>query len=333
VLRAANVLDASDAWVGGDTVVVQLGDLIDRGAAMASAFDFVMALESKAAAAGGQFVSLLGNHEVMNLVGDLRYVAPASYAELADAGSEKRQAKAWREFEKWQEQRAIARGEVPPPSDGEEKKAWLAAHPPGLVEHREAFAPAGKYGRWLRSRRALLVEQGTLFVHGGVAPTRIGTSLDEIDRQVHQEIARFDELRARLVADGLLLPFLDLPEMTFALRAELAGLDRAEAEAKAAAELAGESYRRHRGRGARARCERFSAGGAGRSSLPTARLVPGHYWTDAEGRRAAEGVPTASSGSVGHTCSSRADPDPFRRCFYLIDTGMLASYFKGSGPR
>lgn len=35
-----------------------------------------MALEQEASKAGGQVVPLLGNHEVMNILGDLRYVAP-----------------------------------------------------------------------------------------------------------------------------------------------------------------------------------------------------------------------------------------------------------------
>src|SRR5262245_8999911 len=63
-LQQAGLVDAGGAWAGGTTVFVQTGDLIDRGPSMRSVFDFVMALEQSAAAAGGRVVPLLGNHEV-----------------------------------------------------------------------------------------------------------------------------------------------------------------------------------------------------------------------------------------------------------------------------
>ena len=50
-----------------------------------------MALEKEAGQAGGRVVSLLGNHEMMNIMGDLRYVTPVNYASFSDSNSEKRQ--------------------------------------------------------------------------------------------------------------------------------------------------------------------------------------------------------------------------------------------------
>ncbi len=336
VLRDAGVLDANDAWIGGDTIVVQLGDLLDRGPAMKSALDFARSLETRAAAAGGRFVPLLGNHEVMNLVGDLRYVVPENFAEFADAGSEARREKAWREFEKWQKRRATARGEEPPPAGKAEETAWLAAHPTGLLEHRDAFGPAGAYGRWLRSRRVLVVEQNTLFAHGGVAPSRIGSTADEIDRQAHAEIALFDELRQEFVAEGLVLSFFDLPELTLALRAELGALDAAEARAQADAAAAGKEHTMPaKISSRRTRFERFldwSNWSIFASDGPT-WFRDYSQWSDEEAAaalpklQAAFGVERFVGGHTPQadgTIRSRIDG-----AVYLIDTGMNSAYVKG----
>jgi hypothetical protein len=336
VLRDAGVVDAAGGWIAGDATVVQLGDLIDRGPAMKTAFDRVMALERQAPAGGGRFVSILGNHEVMNLVGDLRYVVPANYAEFADAGSEKRQAEAWRDYQAWRRARAAARGEAAPRLGSAEKKAWLASHPPGLIEHREAFAPTGTYGRWLRARPALFTLGDTLFVHGSVPAQRTARTIEAIERQVHEEIARFDELFAGFVAEGLVLPYFDLPETTLALRDELAAMDAAEARERAAAEAAGTAYTPPADADARrARLERFLGWGEWSIFTSAGPLWCREFaqWDD---ERLAAEVPKLRQELgverfvVGHTPTpkgkivSRSDG-----AVYLADTGMNSSYVKG----
>ena len=76
---------------GGKATFVQLGDLLDRGPKPREVMDLMMALEKEAPQAGGRVVPLLGNHEVMNLMGDLRYVTVENYASFADGDSEQRQ--------------------------------------------------------------------------------------------------------------------------------------------------------------------------------------------------------------------------------------------------
>lgn len=74
-LQLAKVVDASGHWVGGDTWLVQTGDVLDRGRDARTMIDFLARIEAEAAAAGGRALLLDGNHEVMNLQGDWRYVA------------------------------------------------------------------------------------------------------------------------------------------------------------------------------------------------------------------------------------------------------------------
>ena len=91
ILRKVGLIDEQHRWTGGKTVFVQTGDLIDRGPKPREVMDLVMSLQEQASNSGGQVVALLGNHEVMNLMGDLRYVTAENFASFADKESEIRQ--------------------------------------------------------------------------------------------------------------------------------------------------------------------------------------------------------------------------------------------------
>jgi len=78
---AAGASDASgDHWSGGTLTVVVTGDTIDRGDQDREVIDLLLRLQKEAASAGGTLIVLSGNHEVMNVAADFRYVAPASAA-------------------------------------------------------------------------------------------------------------------------------------------------------------------------------------------------------------------------------------------------------------
>jgi len=77
-LRLAGAIDAQDRWRGGSLVVVQTGDAIDRGDDDRAVLELIERLRDEAKAAGGQLIALSGNHELMNALGDFRYVSPAS---------------------------------------------------------------------------------------------------------------------------------------------------------------------------------------------------------------------------------------------------------------
>ncbi len=90
VLRSTGVVDDQLQWQGGTTHLVSTGDLIDRGDDGRAVIALLMRLQREAPASGGAVHVLLGNHEVMNLVGDLRYVSAGDYA--AFGGDEARRA-------------------------------------------------------------------------------------------------------------------------------------------------------------------------------------------------------------------------------------------------
>jgi hypothetical protein len=74
LLIAAKVIDENFSWTFGNGEVVLTGDFFDRGEYVTELLWFIYCLEDKAKAAGGYIHFVLGNHEIMNLSGDLRYV-------------------------------------------------------------------------------------------------------------------------------------------------------------------------------------------------------------------------------------------------------------------
>ena len=82
VLRGTGLVDAELSWTGGTTHLVSVGDLLHRGDYGRQVIDLVMRLQREAAEAGGAVHVILGNHEVMSLTGDLRYVSAGDYAQF-----------------------------------------------------------------------------------------------------------------------------------------------------------------------------------------------------------------------------------------------------------
>jgi hypothetical protein len=249
ILERARLVDSHGRWIGGQAVFVQTGDVLDRGPDVQPLLDLLMALERQAKDAGGQAVILLGNHEAMNAMGDLRYVAPAAIAAFADDKSEKRRESAWKDYNRLAEDRRRTFAEIsesfpvpaiyrPPP-----REDWMQAHPPGFIEYRNAFSGDGRYGRWIRRRPAVFAVANTVFVHGGLHPDALPKELDDVNDRARGELARFDRMRAEMIRNRIALPWFTFSELVDAGKAELlrvavlSGNDRATIDRHPLAEL------------------------------------------------------------------------------------------------
>ncbi|MEX2150906.1 MAG: metallophosphoesterase [Steroidobacteraceae bacterium] len=190
LLRETGILDAQDRWAAGKTHLVSLGDLLDRGADSRKVMDLLMRLQGEAQAQGGQLHVLLGNHEAMNIVGDLRYVAAGEYASYGDLESPAERAELRRAWE-------TAHG----PGSG---AAFDQKFPPGYFGHRAAFSPKGKYGQWLLTLPVAIVLNDTLFMHAGPANVLRGMSLQELNLRYRTALTEYLELAGRLEQAKLL---------------------------------------------------------------------------------------------------------------------------------
>jgi hypothetical protein len=151
-LRLGGAIDADDHWAGGTLSVVQTGDQIDRADEDRDVLDLFERLTSEAQAAGGRVVALDGNHEVMNVQGDYRYVTPAAAEAFAGVSPAS----------------PLARG-----ASG----AWAA--------RAAAFLPGGGYAVKLSERRLIAVVGDSVFVHGGVLPEHVSYGIARINREAH----------------------------------------------------------------------------------------------------------------------------------------------------
>jgi hypothetical protein len=152
-LLTAKVIDATDRWIGGDSVVVQTGDLLDRGDEERPLLEWLDRLAGLAAAAGGAIYRVQGNHEVMNVAADFRYVTEAGFAAFADY-TRAPGANRWRE--------------VP-----EERRGRLLA-----------FLPGGPWAKRLADHPAILLVNDSVFVHGGLLPMHLRYGLARLNAEL-----------------------------------------------------------------------------------------------------------------------------------------------------
>ena len=145
-------------WIGGETVIVQLGDQIDRvrpsklvnelcpegdkDLVMDEGSDLKIInlfenLHEEAVKHGGALFSILGNHELMNVDGDFRYVSPQEFKEFGVFFKEPR---------------------------------TNSPYPYGYESRKKAFSPGGILSKKLANSRYSILQIGSwVFVHGGIS--------------------------------------------------------------------------------------------------------------------------------------------------------------------
>ncbi len=190
ILRAAGMIDGSDQWTGGATHLVQTGDLLDRGARSRKVMDLLIALEPQAKKAKGRVHALLGNHEAMNIYGDLRYVSAGEYDSYKGSDSADLRDRAYAKM-----------ADPAQKANPAYRNKWLEEHPLGWVEHRQAFSPSGQYGKVLREKNALVKINDTLFLHGGISQKYAATSIGDLNKRIRAELKDFALLEGGTAMD------------------------------------------------------------------------------------------------------------------------------------
>lgn len=191
LLKLAKVIDSDLKWIGGDTHVVQVGDQLDRcrpnshvcnnkittsndEASDIKILKLFTELHNKALPFGGAVISLLGNHELMNVKGQFNYV---SYLGL-------------KEFDNY----------VDPVNPKKKFKS-------GVEGRKHAFKVGNEYANFMACTRLSSVVIGSnLFVHAGILPEFIKSKnindkndLTEINNKVRKWL--LDKLEKNSIED------------------------------------------------------------------------------------------------------------------------------------
>jgi peptidoglycan/xylan/chitin deacetylase (PgdA/CDA1 family) len=256
----------------------------------------------------------------MNILGDLRYVAPQSYAIFADSESEKRRKAAYREYAAWYASHAKLLASSRPGAFPATEEGWMAAHPVGFLEYREAFSPSGTYGKWLRHHSAVAQIGGVIFLHGGIHPDLVSLQPEQMNSQIREEIEEFDQIKQYLVSRQVILPFFTLQELAAAVQA--VGPPESAADTPSDADD-------------RARMVRLGNLDSWLCMRDEGPLWFRGYdqWSEEEDALKIEKILAAYHAAhivVGHTVQKGAHiRSRFGGRVFLIDTGMLATYWRG----
>ncbi|MBZ5515490.1 MAG: metallophosphoesterase [Acidobacteriia bacterium] len=236
ILQQVGLLDANHHWAGGAAVLVQVGDVPDRGTRTRECLDLLMALEQEAPRQNGRVIPLLGNHEVMVMVGDFRYVNREDYPHFADERSNARREEAYREFRAFVDANPRRR-QAFGADDAAGRQKWMEGHPLGFFELRDAFGPEGVYGRWLRQHDAVAQIGGEIFVHGGLSPQFHFRNFRELNERARSELRRYDALWQSLSQKGIIWRYMQFREAVAEVRAALKSSDETDSDPRAAQAL------------------------------------------------------------------------------------------------
>ena len=205
ILKRAAVIDESLSWTGGSTHLVIVGDVLDRGADSRLALDLIRKLEAEAPESGGRVHLVLGNHEIMNMTGDLRYVSAGEFAAFAEDES--------REMREDEFDRLVrSLGDADADDIAAARQQFDADFPPGFFAHRLAYSVNGQYGGWLLEKPVLLVVNDMAFVHGGLAGAAIEHA-SRLNERLLKDLSEFLDAYERLISASLLSRAVDLYDL------------------------------------------------------------------------------------------------------------------------
>lgn len=201
-LQAAGLVDKKGKWTGGKTHLVQTGDIPDRGPDTRKIIDHITNLGKQAERKGGYVHNLIGNHEAMNVYGDLRYVTPGEFEAFVTRNSAKLRDRVYDiTMQRMQESDPEAFATLPESY----REQWDLKHPLGWVEHRQAWDPSwnpeGEYATWVLGNKVAVRINDTLFVHGGISGFYCQNSLESLTKQVVGHLAAFDPANAGILTN------------------------------------------------------------------------------------------------------------------------------------
>jgi Calcineurin-like phosphoesterase len=181
LLQEVGVVDDKLNWSGGKTHLVSVGDLIDRGPGSRQVVELMMKLDTQADKAGGGVHMTLGNHEVMVMTGDLRYVSVEEFAAFAADETKADRDDLYAQYRRFN-------------SGGDEatvRATFDEQYPPGFAALRKAYSLSGELGAWLIRQPFVVKVNDKVYMHGGIAESATDKSIKELNKSLQGELREF----------------------------------------------------------------------------------------------------------------------------------------------
>jgi hypothetical protein len=192
-LQAAGLVDRKGKWTGGTTHLVQTGDIPDRGPDTLKIIEHLDKLAKQAERKGGRVHSLIGNHEAMNVYGDLRYVHPGEFAAFAGRNSA---TMLDRYYDLVMQNLRDNNPEAFQALPENYRDEWNKSHPPGWVEHRQAWDPKwdpeGELAKRIINSKVAIQINDMIFLHGGISGKYCQNSLESLTEQARSKLENYD---------------------------------------------------------------------------------------------------------------------------------------------
>ena len=194
LLKEVGVVDDQLNWSGGKTHLVSVGDLIDRGPGSRQVVELLKKLDVQADKAGGAVHMTLGNHEVMVMTGDLRYVSAEEFAAFAGDETEADRNAAYADYRRFN-------------TGGDEatvQATFDEQYPKGFFALRKAYSLGGELGGWLIRQPFVIKVNDKVYMHGGIAASATDKSIKQLNLKLTDELRTFMSDMDRLREAGVM---------------------------------------------------------------------------------------------------------------------------------
>ncbi len=185
ILKGTDIVDGDLRWTGGETHLVQIGDIMDRGLDAKKIFDLLIRLEQEAKEAGGMVHVLLGNHEELNITGLVfrypDYLTASQFRSFLPDG--------YREKQDERLQKMIKNIHDHSQREILSNAFWAKLINDPRAQKEYLTNLYDKYGSWILEHNAVIKINDIVFVHGGIAEKYSTWKIEKINDVLRQELS------------------------------------------------------------------------------------------------------------------------------------------------
>jgi len=208
LLQQVEVVDDDANWIGGDTHLVYLGNLMGYGDSNLESLHLLHKLSKQAEEAGGRVHMLMGSTDFVNLRYMLSTMPASSYEHLARVDSQARlDERLGRMLEELWEFNSDREVELRKQLRRNYERFFNTAHKPGAMEFMDEYAPGTELGDWFRSMNTVISINNIMYVAGGIHPYYADVPFERLNAY-HRAEANKDAVFVPVMADISTAPYI-----------------------------------------------------------------------------------------------------------------------------